>query len=48
MTLYVDDNMFVIITGSKSIHLNLKNKVDNNLKYEIDHIIKHNQFLAEL
>ena len=31
----------------ETIHFNLSNDVDNNLKYEADFIINHNERLAE-
>ena len=33
---YTDDNKLVIIIEPKIIHFNLINKVDNNLKHEIN------------
>ena len=44
---YNDNNKLVIITEPKTISFNLTKKVDNNLKNEVDHIIKHNGFMAE-
>ena len=45
--MYIHDIKLVIITGPKTIRFNLKNKVDCNLNYEIDSIIKYNRFLAK-
>ena len=47
MGVYIHDIKLVIITGPKTIRFNLKNKVDYNLNYEIDSIIKYNRFLAK-
>ena len=49
MEVYIDNNKRVI-TEIKSFHLHfdLPKNVDNSLKHELDHIIKHNRFLAEL
>ena len=47
MGVHIEDNMFVIITENKTFHFDLPRGVDNNLKHEIDSIIKHNKFLAE-
>ena len=47
MGVYIHDIKLVIITGPKTICFNLKNKVDCNLNYEIDSIIKYNRFLAK-
>ena len=43
--MHIDSNKLVIITEPKTIHFDLSKDVDNNLKYEIDFIIKHNEFL---
>ena len=37
----------IIITEPKTIHFDLSKDVGKNLKYEIDAIIKDNNFLAE-
>ena len=37
----------IIITKPKTIHFDLSKDVGKNLKYEIDAIIKDNNFLAE-
>ena len=42
MGVIINNNKLVIITEPKTIHLDL----DNNLKDEIDFIIKPNEFLA--
>ena len=47
MGVHIEDNKFVIITENKTFHFDLPRGVDNNLKHEIDSIIKHNKFLAE-
>ena len=45
--MHIEDNKLVIITETKTVHFDLSEDVDNNLKYEIDFIIKDNQTLAE-
>ena len=40
-------NKLVTIIESKIIHLNLPKDADNDLKDEVDFIIKHNKFAAE-
>ena len=45
--MYIENNKLVIIPDPNSIRLNLIEKINNNLWYEIGHIIKHNEFLAE-
>ena len=47
MGVHIEDNKFVIITENETFHFDLPRGVDNNLKHEIDSIIKHNKFLAE-
>ena len=47
MGVYIEDNKLVIITKPKTIHFDLLKDVGNNLKYESDSLIKHNEFLAE-
>ena len=47
MGVHIDSNKLVIITEPKAIHFDLSKDVDNNLKHEIDFIIKHNELLAE-
>ena len=47
MGVYIEDNKLVIITEPKAVCFNLTKKIDNNLKHEIGHIIKSNEFLAE-
>ena len=47
MGVYIHDIKLVIITGPNTIRFNLKNKIDYNLNYEIDSIIKYNRFLAK-
>ena len=41
------DNKLVIITEPKTIRFDVPKDVGNNLKHEIDSIIKHSKFLAE-
>ena len=43
----IEDSMLVIITEPKIIRFDLLKDVSNNLKHEIDSIIKHNEYLAE-
>ena len=40
------DNKLVVIAKPKIIHFNLPKDFRNNLKNEIDFIIKHNKYLA--
>ena len=47
MGLITLDNKLVIITLPKTIYFDLPNDLGNNVKLEIDFIIKHNEFLAE-
>ena len=47
MGVNIENNKLVIIPDPKSIRLNLIEKINNNLWYEIGHIIKHTEFLAE-
>ena len=44
---YIENKKLAIIPDPKSIRFNLIEKSNNNLRYEIDHIIKHNELLAE-
>ena len=44
---HIKDNKLVTITELKSSHFHLPKDVDNNLKHEIDCIIKYDEFLAE-
>ena len=44
---FIKDNKLVIIAEPKTIYFDLPVDVDNNLKYQIDFIIKYNEFLAE-
>ena len=37
----------LIIADPRSTCLDLNKKVDNNLKHEIDHIIRENEFLVK-
>ena len=46
MGVCINKNKFVIITESKSFHFNLHLENINNVKHEIDSIIKHNAFLG--
>ena len=43
----IKDNKLVITTEPKTIHFDLSKDVDNNLKHEINFIIKNNKFAAE-
>ena len=43
----IKDNKLVITTEPKTIHFDLSEDVDNNLKHEINFIIKNNKFAAE-
>ena len=43
----VEDNKLAIITEPNFIHFHLPKYFDNNLKHEIDSIIKHKGFLPE-
>ena len=45
--MYIEDNKLAIITESKTVNFDLSKDLDNNLKYEINFIIKHNKLLAE-
>ena len=45
---YIDDKKLVIINKPTTIRFELSKNVDQNLKHEIDSIIKHNELLAEL
>ena len=47
LSILFDDEKLVIIRLPKSIRFELTKKIDNNLKFEVNHIIKHNEFLAE-
>ena len=41
----IDDKL--VITEPKTIRFNLPKDLGNNLRHEIDFVIKHNNFLAE-
>ena len=43
MEVCVREKKLVITAGPKIIHFDLSKDVDNNLKHEIDSIIKHNE-----
>ena len=43
---HTGDNKLVITTESKTVHFDLSKIVGNNLKHEIDFIIKRNERLA--
>ena len=43
----IEDNKIVITIEHKTFHFDLPKDVDNNLKHEIDSIIKDNVLLAE-
>ena len=47
MGVHNGDNKRVVTTEPKTIHFDLSKDVDNNLKHEINSIIKHNEILAE-
>ena len=47
MGVHIKDNKLVTITELKSSNFHLPKDVDNNLKHEIDCIIKYDEFLAE-
>ena len=47
MAVHIEDNKLVIITEPNTIHFDLHENVQKNLKYQIDSITKHNEFLAE-
>ena len=47
MRVHIKDSKFVIITELKTFYFDLPQDVDNNVKHEIDSVIKHNEFLAE-
>ena len=44
---HINDNKLLIITEPKTIYFDLTQDVVNNLKHEIDFIIKQNDFLAD-
>ena len=46
MRVYIDDNELVIMIEPKPIRVNLTKVVDNNLKHDIDLIMKRKGFLA--
>ena len=46
LAVYMDENKLVIMPQPKTICFDLRKDVDNNLKHEIDSIIKYNKFLA--
>ena len=43
----IKGNKLAIITKPKTVHFDLTNIFDNNLKYEVEFIIKHKNLLAE-
>ena len=47
MGLHIEDNKLVTISKPKTYHFDLPKNIDNNLQYEIDSVIKHNEFLPE-
>ena len=47
MEAHIGDNKIVITIKPKTFYFDLSKDVDNNLKDEMDPIIKHNDFLAE-
>ena len=44
---HINDNKLLIITEPKTIYFDVKQDVVDNLKHEIDFIIKQNDFLAD-
>ena len=42
-----DDNKLLIITKQKTSHSDLSKSVDQNIKIEINFIVKNNDFLTE-
>ena len=44
---HIGENKLVITAGDKTFHFDLPKDVKNNLKYKIDSIIKHYEFLAD-
>ena len=47
MRVIINDKWLVITIESKNFHFDLSKHVGNNLKHEIDSIIKHDELLAE-
>ena len=47
MRVIIKDSKLILLTERKFIHFDLPKDVSNNLKHEIDYIIKHNESLAE-
>ena len=47
MGVNIEDNRHVITTEPKTFHFDLPKDLDNNLKHEIDSIIKYNELIAE-
>ena len=47
MGVHIRDKKLVITTRQKTFHFDLPKDIDNNLKYKIETIIKHYEFLAE-
>ena len=46
--MHTGDKKLVIITEQKTFYVDLPQYVDKNLKYEIDFIIKCNEYLASI
>ena len=44
MTAFIKDNEHIIIAEPKTIHFDLPKDFNNNLKHEIDFIVKHSEF----
>ena len=42
MEVHIEGKKHVIITEPKTFHFDLSKDADDNLKYEIDSILKHN------
>ena len=48
MGVFIDSIKLLIISEPKILHFDLSKDADNSFNYEIESIIKHNEFLAEL
>ena len=47
MAVHIEDNKLVIITEPNTIYFDLHEDAQKNLKYQIDSIIKYNEFSAD-
>ena len=47
MRVIINGKRLIITIESKNFHFDLSKNVDNNLKHEIDFVIKHKELLAE-